>query len=1296
MLLALVLSLAAGCTAPAEPPAVLLSPEPCDTACNLTVPASLVRGGISVLVGCADDRNFVRVDLRGRSVSVTHRQRGEDSVIGRAALPKPTAEGVVVVKCRPTMVAVAAEGRTVCRAPIGGLPGASWGLLGGEAAALEQIALQLVAAPVFTDDFMRGADEAGAWSDLSGHWRVAALDSADYSANAFLLTGEATGREPARAVAGDWFWEDYTVEAAVRVPEAAACFGLGLYADPGVSHHLLRCDGRRGVLELVRISGPHETVLAATQGALRPGEWRRVSLTAVATTLTAALDGQTCLTATDDTLAQGQALLQVEGEAAVEFDDVTVYAGPRVERRPVTLACVAEADDETSRRFAGDHYMEGWADERDQWRAAAGAVWHAGHFWGEVALTWQADAASLAGGATLHLCAPTSADPSGGYELRVTPTDGRVAVELLRGGAERAQGTAVLPDGGASITLRRSGARVEALVGDETVAAFEDDAPLSGGMVGLTAPQAAAQPARLQITAWNVLDSAFRAAPTEWRVVGGRWDVQSRWACTPRWSWFGGRSPDLAAIWTRDAYPGDVVVEFFAGFRMDTPFAPFYQHPSNIAVTLCGDGATPGSGYSFILGANGNRETIILRRGEIVARSNALRLPDILDGFGGGTVGPTAAIELHKEWEHLRAERLGDTVRLLLDGKPALEYTDPDPLPGGAVGIWTLDNGLAVARARVYYQEATPAILPKTPRGKAAPRQALPPQTDRSPHVAETFEPGAAGWATMDGECVVTLTERDGDTDGRCLLVANPRPGGSFAVAAPVRDVDLARYPVLAFDYAIPPEVRVDVWLTLGGGRFRLRLTGPEAAPLGAEDLGYLPDLQADGQWRHAEVDLLARLRPFFRDGGRLVLEALEFAYHGEPEYLVAGIGGNPMGASYRLDNLFLGASVDNAAKPKAAREAQRVSTEDGSPLWREPSAQTDTPYRWDFERDAAGLQPWGIGGGATVRWTHGAAFANPVGGNGCAEVSNTEIGGMFGIEVASGPFDATRHPTLSFDYRVPDALRVDLLIEVNGTRRTVKFTDNDATWPVLGTVGATADGQWHRATVDLQGMLRQAFPAAQQLLVTRLGFASSGWPGNRRGTTYWLDNVELPPLSEAPAVVATEPPTVADAAPLAPLAPLDNVLSTGFEGIGADDPAMWGNFLGCQVVRSAEGGATGPGCLELRDLKDGNGACFALITQLSAKWQEHPRLQFRYRTRKGSAAQLSLRGTTYNGTDDLWTVLATFPPAGAAWQNAEVDLAQALQAADPRLTMHRVFLDLAIPDPDDAVLIDDYALGRN
>ena len=1375
-MLTALLAVSAVCSQPPPAPPVLAD-EPCDSAFDLVVASDLVRSrsgtGLLVLMNVGDSGDSLEFVLRPNGCQIRRRQSGRETVLAGGRAPRLRADHIVI-KRRPGNVAVAYGATTIARAPTGGPGGGRWGLAEGTAQELEQLSYQPIGDIVLTDDFMRGPDEEGQWTNAEGEWKVRALDSAEFSANAFCLAGRQNGRRPALTVAGDWFWEDYTVTVSARPSVEAQGFGVGLCYQEGPSVCLLRAErAEKGPvpffrpfrLQLVRIDQGRERILAETAVSLRPDEWRRLTLSAANGELVGEVDGERLLTADDPTLAQGQAALWVGGGSPVYFDDVEVHGGPPRARPPTVLAHAKEAADPAAARFITDHYMEGWADESDQWAVGAGpSIWHAGVFWGDVELAWDATPAALASPAELHIAIPVeglAASPparfEAGYHLRVAPQGGRLSLTLARGSEARATGEVLLSSGGARIALRRTGHRVDAVVNDQKVASFEDEVPLGGGKVGLSGAGVASQAPTLSIASTNVLDSTFRSAPVEWAIGSGTWGVESRWACTPRWSWFGGRSQGLAAIWTRDSFLGDLVVDFFASIPMDSPFAPFYQHPSNIGVTLCSDGRTLGTGYSLIYAAWEDRATAIFRRGEVVAQTPDFRLPDILDTLGG-TFTPDAAGDLHKSWRHIRAERFGQTVRLLIDGRLALSYDDPAPLPGGPVCLWTLDNGIMVARARVYYETA-----------------------GRRSQEAGAWMTATAGCGAEKRRTAVPV--RCPPSPVPCLSVVNPVSGGDFAwgVAA-ARGVDVRRRPVMTFDYAIPADVKIDVYLTTAGQRYRLRLTGPEEGANGIEELGALPDAAGDGEWHHAKVDLLERLAPLRPGGAPIVLDGLEFANHAQKEYLAVGVGGNGTGATYRLARIEL--------LPRAKRRQVHRQTPDtaSDTLPQKGTLPARPPVRCDFETDLGRFRPWGLDSGTELRRAHTPVEGNEVGGEWCLEIRNAQLGGLFGVEVDCVPFEASRYQIVSFDYRVPDTLRVDLIEEIAGVRRTIKFTDNDATWPVIGTINAIADSRWHRAVVDLGRMLREAFPGRRALPVTRLAFASSGWPGNRKGTTYWLDNFAVaaapsrsledhtPPAFGRPtpgpgdrAATRTISVTVTDegsgaspadlrlrvgeatytladeairfdetsgcltwtapgGAPLGrdgeevtcelratdlagneappfswtwaltygqddrpPPAPVVSYLPSEalFTDTFESGKGGWGDFLSCQVLRRDSGGATGPGCIELRELGTQSPG-FALLRDIPPDWTRCPVLRFQYRGEGTGGASIVLYGTTFDGVTDYWTPLGSFSVSDAAWRTASVDLLAALKAANPALTMHRLFLAVRIPQPEGTVLIDD------
>ncbi len=1613
--------------------ALVLAEDACRAPFALLVPADLVRGGgrLGVVLHYEGEGSYLLLDLTAGSVSATLHRGGEVTRLGEARASLAPG-GEVAVRRRSGGIAVSHGATTVLRVDADLPDGGRWGLLDAPADALEQIVFQPTDDIVFSDDFMRTPGEPDTWQALVGDWRVSQLQSARFSANAFTYVGAATGGSPALVANGHWFWEDHTVEAAVRASEGARGFGVGLALQDAGHCHLLRFVPEvrpAGMLQLVRVRGRAEEVLAEAPAVAHLEEWHRLSLSAVGGRLTGALDGIELVAAEDPTIAPGQALLWVDGAAPVAFDDVDVYSGPRRGPEPVVLSHAAQTADPGALAFVNDPYMQEWADERNQWAYGSDGIWHAGYFWGDVELAWELSERALRRPVELHLCVPaveTTLHPprdfEPGYHLALSlGQDGSLALTLRRGGEVRAEADLPMPESPATVTLRRSGALVEALVTEQVVAGFTDDAPLPGGKVGLSAMSARSQSSRLRIVSRNLIDSTFRSAPTDWHIASGEWGVASRWACTPRWSWFQGRDEEIAAIWTRRSFEDDLVVEFFAGVAMDQPWAPFYQRPGNLCVTLCGSDATPGSGYSLVFAGWGNSAAGIFRRGELVARVPGFTQPDILDSLGG-TTGREDAHKLHNEWWHVRAERIGSTVRLLVDDRLAASFDDPDPLPGGAVGIWTLDNSMTVARARIYHQQSNGHARVAAPTSSLQPRPVLSISTSQPHHVAETFDGGVGDWAPAAADsCALSLSPRGEHDDDPCLLVTNPSAGGSFALAAPDAGLDLATHPVLAFEYAIPEDVHVDVFALVAGRRYRLRLTGPEAAPPGMEDLGAISEVRTDGGWRRAAVDLLGLMRPFFAPDDAIVLDGLELAAHAVPEYMHAGIGGNPAGASWRLDSFFLGAPLAERVRlrapdgarvtcagrnvtpaggrsrdrwlvkpiasgvlPIAVEHGRRLATDlvafdrdaptveplapapdaawlgpaitvriadvgpagiaedslaieveegrycwpDPALRWRpgigelsldlraagieptagdalgvrvgpiadragnraaelrysftpDPTADTSPPdpprltglgeplLDCDFEADAGPLRPWGPDAAAELRRVRGAAAGNEHGGQWCLQARCTKLGGLFGVDLGCAPFEASRYPVLVFDYRAPEELRVDLLIEVGGSRYTVKFTDNDATWPVIGGADAIADDRWHTATVDLRAMLQRAVRGRTALPVTTLAFATSGWPGNRRDSLWWLDNVRLLPVADlareglAPELVshdessisdfawtidsspATDPPVEPatgslpealvghvgepvwlharaqdgagnwsapghlplrvvrsdDATPPvasavhpadgaaacvrgvqvtltdegAGVSPADLLLTVNGErytiadgslnfdessgalawtapqgvSLGGDGdrvacslraadlagnqmpplqwtwrldyssdaqlppapvadyrPARaadandfeehtggWGNFVSCQVLRRTTGGAMAPGCLELRHLRDRGRNGFALIRDFGDDWRRFPVVRLRYRLESTRRARMELTGTTFDGSRDLWTDLGSLPVSGDGWNLARLDIAQAVARTNPSLDIHRIFLSVSLPSPDDAAIVDDYAM---
>jgi hypothetical protein len=388
-----------------------------------------------------------------------------------------------------------------------------------------------------------------------------------------------------------------------------------------------------------------------------------------------------------------------------------------------------------------------------------------------------------------------------------------------------------------------------------------------------------------------------------------------------------------------------------------------YDRYGDLNVTLCADGRDLSSGYSAQFGALANTTTRILRRDKVVAETDAILYPSRNAGA-------------HNNWYHVRLEKRGATVRLFVDNKLACEYTDPEPLIGRHLAIWTWNRGLMIARARVWAERdegAPPTFGPgRLPAVLADPASAAPPRQlawswERGPvfargpaapeeapvpfRIASTSHPSAffgfdrdvEGWANRTGEHGGLVRWEPRDVGG-CLRVENPRTGGDLAVRPPLEPFDAREFQRLAFDYRLRDDVKINLYLRVAGRWHVVGLTAPTDAEFHAiresreisgrvtatsglqiEEppplvLGQI-DAVPDGTWHHATFDLFAALRRAHPDQTEFVVDGIHFGNWSNKGYLQCGFGGNRRGAALWLDNVFLGRHGGESGKFAWKRE---------------------------------------------------------------------------------------------------------------------------------------------------------------------------------------------------------------------------------------------------------------------------------------------------------------------------------------------------------------------------------------
>jgi len=216
-----------------------------------------------------------------------------------------------------------------------------------------------------------------------------------------------------------------------------------------------------------------------------------------------------------------------------------------------------------------------------------------------------------------------------------------------------------------------------------------------------------------EVESRQLLDYTFGSAPTDWLPSGGAWQVFSRFACDPSWSFYGGHSPAVACLWHKRRFEGPIVVEAYVAFKHGLPYNEdrgqgrkgWSYRPADLCLTLCGDGASLDSGYSFVYGADEGTRTLVRRGAQVLAATEDPELvtPSFCDAVPDSE-------EFHRRWWRLEAHVADGRLTFFIDGHKAIEAVDPRPLTGGKIALWTVRNGMMIARVRVAYtREVRPA-----------------------------------------------------------------------------------------------------------------------------------------------------------------------------------------------------------------------------------------------------------------------------------------------------------------------------------------------------------------------------------------------------------------------------------------------------------------------------------------------------------------------------------------------------------------------------------------------------------
>ena len=822
---------------------------------------------------------------------------------------------------------------------------------------------------------------------VSGAWKTQAAANAEGSGSNGPVVLVEKGGDASRYLLGDAGWDKGVIETRIRPEGNSGWAGLFFSYHDDDNWYLARWpvvkDGSGAApqsFQVIRCLAGARQVVAEAPGSLTGDQWHDLQIDATPPgAVHFSLDGSLRLRLPMPVLARGSAGLYTLGVKQTMFDSPTL----RPSREMHLEQQIANEVYKNDRFMQSWSSAKGqWfpatvaADLLKRWGLTPGsagvAYWNKGDFFDAYTITLP-----LQTGLVMVFNSDRE-DYKGGYSLSIEP-GGPAATQICLRRQDQLLKTRTLANADAvgNIDLHHSGDVIWVMQGDKELFNFSDRHSLNGLQVGLITPPtpvekrtaaSSAAPvefdlASVQVERENIADYPFEEANCDWEEYG-TWVVTNRFSCTPTWSHMSADGDRACVLLNKYAYEGDLTLEYYAGMKMGPNPAMYYPRVGDLNATISASGRDLSTGYSYLVGAWDpgwtEKWTRLLRGDTTAVETDRYTVPRDREIPGAREIAVpwiAAGRDIHGAWYYMKICRRGNHIDCYFDNEKVLSYDDAHPLDGRFLAIWTQMDRIVVARVRVTYQKRivphrllAPAILGDAvkERSPSATRlvQAPPPQAGETtsgkavsdsnsavpvltssthPGLFENFDRPGSEWQGTSIPRDVAVERVPGGPSGKgaYLRITNYSPGGDLGVKVPVPvGLDASRA-LLDFDYCFPPEAKVNLYVTIAGKVYFIRMTG------GGDDHPLMPllgdlTLQADAKWHHASFDLAASavhlLPTTARASGTphspLSITEIRLGYFHEG-YLRAGIGGNGPSAWYGLDNFAI--ATESAEAPVLA-----------------------------------------------------------------------------------------------------------------------------------------------------------------------------------------------------------------------------------------------------------------------------------------------------------------------------------------------------------------------------------------
>jgi hypothetical protein len=154
------------------------------------------------------------------------------------------------------------------------------------------------------------------------------------------------------------------------------------------------------------------------------------------------------------------------------------------------------------------------------------------------------------------------------------------------------------------------------------------------------------------------------------------------------------------------------------------------------------------------------------------------------------------------------------------------------------------------------------------------------------------------------------------------LLVTNRTPG-SFGVkwnlpGVDGKALDADKVERLSFDFKAGPDVKINWFFRIGTKFYGVTVTGADTVRPGSIWLGRAISSPLPNGWRHIEIPLREWLRASDPLAISFPVDEVLSGNWDNDTYLLAGIGGNPPGSSFQVDNIVLSGPNSQSEPPRA------------------------------------------------------------------------------------------------------------------------------------------------------------------------------------------------------------------------------------------------------------------------------------------------------------------------------------------------------------------------------------------